>query len=174
MKIQNDPPGRNMPASRRMVPRRSVLGAPLGASALYALGLGGAARAQGGFPNKPIRIIVNNAPGGVGDLVVRLTAQKLSKAVGQPVVVDNRPGAGGILAGNQLVSAAPDGYTLMTSGNATAIRPSLFKSYPFDIQKDFLSVSTLAFFPIAVVVASSSPSAPPGTSCGRRGRTAPT
>jgi tripartite-type tricarboxylate transporter receptor subunit TctC len=157
MKIQNDPPGWNTPVTRRMASRRSLLAASLAAPALGAFGLRDAAHAQAGFPNKPIRIIVNNAPGGVGDLVVRLTAQKLSKAVGQPVVVDNRAGAGGILAGNQLMASAPDGYTLMTSGNATAIRPSLFKSYPFDIQKDFASVTTLAFFPIAIVVAASSP-----------------
>lgn len=78
MKIQNDPPGWNTPVARRMASRRSLLAASLGASALGVFGLRDAAHAQPGFPNKPIRIIVNNAPGGVGDLVVRLTAQKLS------------------------------------------------------------------------------------------------
>ncbi|MFC0410183.1 Bug family tripartite tricarboxylate transporter substrate binding protein [Roseomonas elaeocarpi] len=138
--------------------RRQFLGRSMaGGAALLAPGFPRIARAQDGYPNRAIRIVVNNAPGGVGDLTVRLVGQHMSEMFGQPVVIDNRGGAGGILAANQLLGAPADGYTLMTAGNATAVRPALFRSLPYDVQRDFASVSTMAFFPIGIVVSPDSP-----------------
>jgi len=138
--------------------QRQLLGRSLaGGAALLVPNFPHVARAQSDYPSRAIRIVVNNAPGGVGDLTVRLVGQHMSEMLGQPVVIDNRGGAGGILAANQLLSSPADGYTLMTAGNATAVRPALFKTLPYDVQRDFASVSTMAFFPIGIVVAPDSP-----------------
>ena len=104
------------------------------------------------FPNKPIKIVVPFGAGGVADLTARTVAQKLSESMGQPVVIDNKPGAGGVAAGDLVAKAEPDGYTLLLMSNATAVSASLFKSLPFDTLHDFSPVSTLGFFDIAVLV----------------------
>lgn len=82
---------------------------------------------------------------------MRLVAQHLSRNLGQPIVVDNRPSAGGVAAATAVLKANPDGYTLLQAGNAAAISASLFKSLPHDILKDFAQVSTVAFFQLALV-----------------------
>jgi len=104
------------------------------------------------FPNKPIKIVVPFGAGGVADLTARTVAQKLSESMGQPVVIDNKPGAGGVAAGDLVAKAEPDGYTLLLMSNATAVSAGLFKSLPFDTLRDFAPVSTLGFFDIAVLV----------------------
>jgi tripartite-type tricarboxylate transporter receptor subunit TctC len=104
------------------------------------------------FPNKPIKIVVPFGAGGVADLTARTVAQKLSESMGQPVVIDNKPGAGGVAAGDLVAKAEPDGYTLLLMSNATAVSAGLFKSLPFDTLRDFVPVSTLGFFDIAVLV----------------------
>jgi tripartite-type tricarboxylate transporter receptor subunit TctC len=104
------------------------------------------------FPSKPIKIVVPFGAGGVADLTARTVAQKLSESLGQPVVIDNKPGAGGVVAGDTVAKAEPDGYTLLLMSNATAVSAGLFKSLPFDTLRDFTPVSTLGFFDIAVVV----------------------
>jgi tripartite-type tricarboxylate transporter receptor subunit TctC len=103
------------------------------------------------FPSKPIKIIVPFGAGGVADLTARALAQKLSENVGQPVVVENKPGAGGVVAGNTLINAEADGHTLLLISNGTAVSSGLFKSLPFDAQKDFAPISTLAFFDMALI-----------------------
>ena len=108
------------------------------------------------YPTKPIRVIVGFGPGGVADLTVRVVAQKLSGQLGQQVLVENRPSAGGIVAADAVAKADPDGYTLLLMSNGNAVSASLFKSLPYDTVADFASVSTLGFFDIAVITKSDS------------------
>jgi len=110
-------------------------------AALFAAGL---AQAQG-YPNKPIRMIVASAPGGAPDILGRAIAQKMSDSLGQQVVVDNRAGASGLIGAEMAAKATPDGYTLFL-GTTTlyAILPNLKKNLPYDIQRDFVSVTQIA------------------------------
>ena len=103
------------------------------------------------FPSKAIRLVVPFGAGGVADLTARTVAQKLSETLGQPVIVDNRPGAGGVVAGDLVAKADPDGHTLLLMSNGTAVTAGLFKSLPFDTLRDFAPVSTLGFFDIAII-----------------------
>jgi tripartite-type tricarboxylate transporter receptor subunit TctC len=103
------------------------------------------------FPSKPIRIFVPNAPGGAADITARTVGQAMSAALGQPVVVENRPGAGGVVAGEAVARAEPDGHTLLLVSSGTAVSASLFKSLPFDTLKDFAPVSMLATFNLVLV-----------------------
>lgn len=110
-----------------------------------------------GFPTKPIKIVVPFAAGGVADLTARTVGQKMAESLGQAVVIDNKPSAGGIVAGDTVAKADADGHTLLLMSNGTAVSAGLFKSLPFDAQRDFAPVSLLASFDIAVVVADNSP-----------------
>lgn len=109
------------------------------------------------FPDKPIRLLVPNAAGGVADLTARAVGQGLTQRLGQPVVVENRPGAGGIVAGQALVGSPADGSTLMVATNANAISKSLFRSLPFDPIRDFAPVGLMGTFAIAILVSPTSP-----------------
>jgi tripartite-type tricarboxylate transporter receptor subunit TctC len=133
--------------------RRDVLGAAL---AVSLFGASVSAHAQTTFPSKGLRIVVPFAAGGVGDLTARIVAQKLAELMGQSVVIENRPGAGGVVAAETVARAEPDGHTLFLMSNGTAVTAGLFKSLPFDTVKDFTPVSTLGFFDIAVVVPAAS------------------
>jgi tripartite-type tricarboxylate transporter receptor subunit TctC len=117
----------------------------------------GPAAAQATLPDKPIRMIVPNAAGGVADLTARTVGAALSERLKQPVVIENRPGAGGIVAGQALVAAPADGATLMVATNANAISKSLFRSLPFDPIRDFAPVGLMGTFAIAILVAPHSP-----------------
>ncbi len=128
----------------------------LQALAMGALPMAGA-NAQPSFPSKPLRIVVPFGAGGVADLTARAVAQKLSENLGQAVVIDNRPGAGGIVAGELVAKAEPDGHTLLLMSNGTAVSAGLFKSLPFNPRTDFAPVSMLGLFDIAIVVPESSP-----------------
>lgn len=112
--------------------------------------------AQGNWPARPIRIVVPFGAGGVADLTARAVAQKLGDQLGQGVVVDNRPGAGGVAAGSLVAQAEPDGSTLLLMSNGTAVSEGLFRKLPFDARKDFAPVSLLGTFDIALVVAQDS------------------
>jgi tripartite-type tricarboxylate transporter receptor subunit TctC len=105
------------------------------------------------YPVRPIRIVVPFGAGGIADLTARAVAQKLGELLKQGMVVDNKPGAGGVVAGEAVAKAAADGYTLLLMSNATAVSAGLFKSLPFDAQRDFAPVVTLGFFDIAVLAA---------------------
>ncbi len=107
-----------------------------------------AALAQANYPTRPVRIVLPYGPGGVADVSTRLVAAKLSERLGQNFFIDNRPGAGGIVAAKDALNFPADGYTLYLSGNGAAISESLFASLPFDITRDFASVSLLAQFDI--------------------------
>jgi tripartite-type tricarboxylate transporter receptor subunit TctC len=112
--------------------------------------------AQAKWPAKPIRIVVPFGPGGVADLTARAVGQKLSEQLGQGVIIDNRPGAGGVTAGEAVAHAEPDGTTLLLMSNGTAVSAGLFSKLPFDAQKDFAPISLLGTFDIAVFVPESS------------------
>jgi tripartite-type tricarboxylate transporter receptor subunit TctC len=127
----------------------------LGCLAIAVLFVAAGAPAQN-YPTKPVRVIVGFGPGGVADLTCRVVAQKLSTQLGQQVLIENRPSAGGIVAADAVAKSAPDGYTLLLMSNGNAVSASLFKSLPYDTIADFASVSTLGFFDIAVVVKSDS------------------
>jgi tripartite-type tricarboxylate transporter receptor subunit TctC len=121
--------------------------------ALATLSAGLPAWAQAGFPAHPFRLVVPNGPGGAADLTARAVGQKLSAALGQSVVIDNRPSAGGIVAGEMVARAAPDGHTLLLISSGTAVSAALFKRLPFDTLKDFAPVSQLARFDLGIAVA---------------------
>ena len=126
-------------------------------TALLSAGAFNTAWAQSSFPSKPLRIVVPFGAGGVADLTVRAVAQQLSVNLGQPVVIDNRPGAGGIVAAEQVARAEPDGHTLLLMSNGTAVSAGLFKALPFNPRTDFAPVSLLGLFDIAIVVPDTSP-----------------
>ena len=109
------------------------------------------------YPSKPVRIMVGYAAGGVADITARLMAQKLSSALGQQVLVDNRPSAGGIIAGEAVAKADPDGYTLLHINYGNAVSVALLKSIPYDIEKDFSPISPMGFFDIFVLANKGSP-----------------
>ena len=104
------------------------------------------------FPTKPLKIVVPNAAGGAADLTARTVGQKLSEALGQPVVVENKASAGGIVAGEQVARSEADGHTILLISSGTAVSAALFKSLPFDTVKDFTPVSKLADFDLVVAV----------------------
>ena len=110
------------------------------------------------FPNKPVKILVPQTPGGASDALARIVAQKLSEKWGQPVVVDNRAGAGGNVGMEVVANSPADGYTLLMSYVGThAINGSLYKKLPFDPEKDFAPVATLATLPFVVVTRPDAP-----------------
>ena len=107
------------------------------------------------FPSKPIRIIVPFTPGSATDTMARPVADRLSAALGQPVTVENRPGAGGTIGIGALAKAAPDGYTLAVVSTGHVVNPVLYASLPYDTIKDFAGVAPLAGLPSVLVVAPS-------------------
>lgn len=109
------------------------------------------------FPSKPLKIIVPFGAGGIADLTARTVGAKMADILGQPVVIDNKPGAGGIAAGDLVAKSEPDGTTLLLMSNGTAVTASLFKNLPYDTAKDFTAISTLSFFDIALVTKADSP-----------------
>ena len=114
------------------------------------------ARAQGRFHARPITLIVPFAPGGIADLTARAVAEQMARSLGQPVIVDNRPSAGSIVASQAVAGARPDGHTLLLMSNGNAVSVGLFRTLPFDPRKDFAPVSTLAFFDLGLFVAATS------------------
>ena len=109
------------------------------------------------YPSRPVRLLVPFGPGGVGDITARVVAQKIGASLGQQIVVDNRPGAGGIVASEIVAKAAPDGYTLLLLNNAHAVSMSLFKSLPYDTLRDFAPVSSISTFSAVLLVNPDSP-----------------
>lgn len=125
-------------------------------AAAIACGLASAALAQD-YPRKPITIVASAAPGGGVDLITRLVARALSEEWKQPVIVENRAGAGGMIGEGYVAKAPPDGYTLLTVSLSHATNPSLYRKMPYDTLADFTPLSLLAKLPIALVVNKSLP-----------------
>lgn len=115
------------------------------------------ASAAAAWPAKPIRVVVPFGAGGIADLTARAVGQKLGERLNQTVIVENRPGAGGVTAGDIVARAEPDGYTLLLMSNGTAVTAGLFTKLPFDPQKDFAPISLLGTFDLAIVVPGKSP-----------------
>jgi len=108
------------------------------------------------YPNKSLRIVVPFGAGGVADQTARIVAQKMSEELGQAVVIDNRPGAGGIVAADVVAKSPPDGYTILLMSNANAVSAGLFKSLPFDPVKDFTPISLIGTFDLTLITSSES------------------
>jgi tripartite-type tricarboxylate transporter receptor subunit TctC len=105
------------------------------------------------YPNRPLRLIVTVPPGGAADFIARLVGGKLSESLGQPVLVENRGGAGGTIAADAVAKAAPDGYTLLQNSITThGVGPHLYSKLPYDPVKDFAPVSGLALLPLVMAV----------------------
>jgi tripartite-type tricarboxylate transporter receptor subunit TctC len=124
--------------------------------AAFAVCLAASAQAQG-WPSKPIRVIVPFTPGGSTDIVARQLGEKLSTALGQPVVIENKPGAGGTIGTDMVAKSAPDGYTLLVIPGAHTINASLYAGLPYDPVKDFEPVIQIAVVATMVVVNPSVP-----------------
>jgi len=123
------------------------------AAAAATLSLAGAAAAQTTYPDRPIRLIVPFPPGGTSDVVGRIFAEALAKQIGQPVVVENRGGAGGTVGSRAVASAAPDGYTLLLGTSSTnGTNPAVYKNLPYDAVKDFTPVTQIIRVPGVIVV----------------------
>ena len=115
------------------------------------LALGSTCALAQAYPNKPVRLVVSFAPGGPADIVARLISQKLGEGLGQPVLVENRAGAGGVVATQQIAKGTADGYTVLVTTTAFAVGPSLAKAPGYDIEKDFAPVSLIASQPSVIV-----------------------
>ena len=103
------------------------------------------------YPSKPVRIVLPFGPGGIADIVTRTIAPRLGEGLGQQVVVENLPGAGGIRAAETVARAEPDGHTLLLLTNGNAVSQALFKSLPYDPVNDFAMISTVAYFSMVIV-----------------------
>ena len=123
----------------------------------FAALLAGPAAAATAYPSKPVRIVVPFGAGGIADLTARAVADRLAETLGQPVVIENHPGAGGVVAAQTVVRAAPDGHTALLISNGTAVSAGLFKSLPYDTMKDLTPVSTLGAFDIVIVAKADAP-----------------
>ncbi|MGY4455066.1 tripartite-type tricarboxylate transporter receptor subunit TctC [Bradyrhizobium sp. i1.3.1] len=132
---------------------KTIGGLMLGAGLL----LGGAAQAADNYPSKPVHILVPYAAGGAVDVLARTLGQALAKTWGQQPVIDNRPGAGGIVASQALTQAAPDGYTLILVASGHPLNQFIYPSVPYDTFRDFTAITEVASSPLAIVVAKDSP-----------------
>ena len=136
------------PVDANSVRRRLVLAA----AAASACGLVPSVRAQSAaaYPSRPIKVVVGYAAGGAVDAVARAVGQALSQSLGQPVVVENKPGAGTNIAVKSVIAAEPDGYTLMLAANALAANMALYQPMPFDAEKDLAPVSLVGRVPVVL------------------------
>jgi len=143
--------------SRNSCPRLCRMSLAAVLAAIVGTAANDCARAEPGFPVKPIRISIPFGAGGVADLTMRLLAQTLTERTKQQVVIENRPGAGGLLSAKAVLDAPPDGYTLAVIGNGQAIAMSLFKARPYNVLTDFTFVSITARFEMLLAVKADSP-----------------
>ena len=110
------------------------------------------------YPNKPVKIIVAFTPGSATDILARVVAEQLARSMGQPFVVENKPGAGGSVGAEQAKNAPPDGYTLIAAGSGPfGINPAIYKSLPYDPVKDFELIANIVLTPQALVVGTQAP-----------------
>src|SRR5579871_144709 len=133
-----------------LLQRRQLLELALGAA--LAAALQRPVFADDDYPARPVRLVVGYAPGGVSDILARLIGQKLLERLGQPFVIENKPGAGGNVGADEVVHAAPDGYTLLLAGMANAINVSLYPDLDFNFARDMVPVAIFARSPIVLEV----------------------
>ena len=129
--------------------RSMTRAAALFMAAILAFGAAPAAMAQA-YPSKPIKILVGFAPGGAMDIVARTVGQKMSASLGQPVIVENKPGAGSNIAIRALIDSPPDGYTVMLVANGLTANPLLYTQQPFDPNTDVVPISLVARLPVVI------------------------
>ena len=110
------------------------------------------------YPSKPIRMFVGFSAGSATDIVARVVSKGLSERIGQPIVIDNKTGAGGSLAGEAVARAAPDGYTLLTVSSAIAVNPAVYAKLPFDVEKDLTPIVNVGTLPLVLLVNRTLPS----------------
>ena len=127
------------------------------ALAAVPFGLSAIAHAQSDYPNRPIKLVVGYPPGGPVDITAREMGRVLSESLGQNVVVDNRPGASGLIGNEIVAKSAPDGYSLVAATSVMAIQETLFPKLPYDTAKDFTFVGSLVSAPLLLVVPNSLP-----------------
>src|SRR5690349_22757603 len=136
----------------KFIPRAATL-----AAALLAAGACLAQGGAGGYPDRPIRLIVPFAPGGTNDTAARIASEQMSHRMGQPFVVDNRPGANMVLGCDIAAKAAPDGYTMLIVAAGFSVNPSMRKHLPFDTLRDFAPVGLVGGGPYLMVIHPSIP-----------------
>ncbi len=127
------------------------------ACALIAAGAGFGAQAQEAYPGKPVKVVVGYAAGGAVDIIARTVGQSMAASLGQPIIVENKPGAGTNIAVKSVIDAAPDGYTLMLAANALAANMALYKPAPFDVERDLVPIAQVGRVPVVIAA---NPSAP--------------
>ncbi|MET0542351.1 MAG: tripartite tricarboxylate transporter substrate binding protein [Variovorax sp.] len=115
------------------------------------------ASAADAYPHKPIKILVGYSAGGAVDAIARSVGQRMAATLGQPVVVENKPGAGTNIAVKALTTSAPDGYTLLLAANALAVNPSLFQPAPYDLDREFTPIALVGRVPVVFAVGEGSP-----------------
>jgi tripartite-type tricarboxylate transporter receptor subunit TctC len=138
--------------------RYSMIAACLGFAALAAGAIVPATAQEdpSKYPTRPIHIIVGFAAGGGNDIIARIFGQKLSESLGQPVVVDNKPGGGAIVAAEYVAKSSADGYTLLIGASGMSINPAVYARLPYDAVRDFVAVSEVASFPLILIVSAAS------------------
>ncbi|ASC64563.1 LacI family transcriptional regulator [Achromobacter denitrificans] len=135
--------------------RRLLIGAA--GATLGALGGGARAFAATGYPSKPLRVVIPYPPGGPTDIVGRIVATTLADKLGQSVVIDNRPGASGMIGADMVAKAAPDGYVLLINVSGQLVNPALYATMSHDPLRDFRGITNLASTPIQLVISANSP-----------------
>src|SRR5205814_7579530 len=145
--------------SMRIPNRYSLIAACLGFAPLAVSAIAPACAQEdpAKYPSRPIHIIVGFAAGGGNDIIARVFGQKLSESLGQPVIIENKPGGGAIVATEYVAKSAPDGYTLLVGASGMAINPAVYAKLPYDSVRDFVTLSELASFPLILIVNPSSP-----------------
>jgi tripartite-type tricarboxylate transporter receptor subunit TctC len=139
-------------------PRRySLIVLSLGLMAAATVGSAFAEDDPSKYPIRAIHIVVGFAAGGGNDIIARIFGQKLSESLGQPVIIENRPGGGAIVATEHVARSAPDGYTLLIGSSGIAINPAVYAKLSYDPIRDFLPISELASFPLILIVNAASP-----------------
>ncbi|MBA2961569.1 MULTISPECIES: Bug family tripartite tricarboxylate transporter substrate binding protein [Ramlibacter] len=135
------------------ISRRQTLQALAAAALVPSFG----ARAQAGYPDRPVSLVVGYSAGGAVDAVARTLGQSLSSSLGQPFVIDNKPGAGTNIAVKYVIDAKPDGHTLLLAANALAANMALYKPQPFDAEKDLVAVSLVGRVPVVIAANAAAP-----------------
>jgi tripartite-type tricarboxylate transporter receptor subunit TctC len=137
--------------------RRPFLALSLTLAGALALGASFHASAADAYPSKPLKILVGYSAGGAVDAIARSVGQRMAAVLGQPVVVENKPGAGTNIAIKSLTTSAPDGYTLLLAANALAVNPSMYQPAPYDLDRDFTPISMVGRVPVVFAVREGSP-----------------